>query len=68
MAYSQLLLVRVPFMTLDCRYTGADISALVREASLAALEEDLEATNVAARHFAAAQKVWTINPASKAQQ
>jgi AAA family ATPase len=34
-----------------CRYTGADITAVCREAALAALEEDLGAAAVAARHF-----------------
>ncbi len=36
-------------------YTGADLAALCREASLAALEEDMGAPAVAARHFAAAR-------------
>lgn len=33
------------------RYTGADISAVCREAAMAALEQDLDAAGVAARHF-----------------
>lgn len=33
------------------RITGADISALCREAAMSALEEDLGAAAVAARHF-----------------
>ena len=32
-------------------YTGADLTAVVRESGLAALEESLEATKVSARHF-----------------
>lgn len=32
-------------------FTGADISALVREAAMSALEEDLQAQKVEARHF-----------------
>eukprot|EP00879_Flechtneria_rotunda_P029164 GHRR01031442.1.p1 GENE.GHRR01031442.1~~GHRR01031442.1.p1 ORF type:complete len:140 (+),score=48.37 GHRR01031442.1:802-1221(+) len=32
-------------------YTGADISALCREAAMSALEENLQASAVAARHF-----------------
>ncbi|KAK9825828.1 hypothetical protein WJX81_000622 [Elliptochloris bilobata] len=35
-------------------YTGADLAAVVREAALAALQEDMGARTVAARHFAAA--------------
>ena len=35
-------------------YTGADLSALCREAALAALEEDMGSVEVCARHFAAA--------------
>lgn len=35
-------------------YTGADITAVCREAGLAALDEDLEADRVALRHFEAA--------------
>ena len=35
-------------------YTGADLAAVCREAALAALEEDVDATEVCARHFAAA--------------
>lgn len=34
-----------------CRYTGADISAVCREAAMAALEEDLGAAAVSSRHF-----------------
>jgi len=37
-------------------YTGADITAVCREAALAALDEDLAATEVALRHFQAAMK------------
>ncbi|CAL8471781.1 g11323 [Coccomyxa elongata] len=36
------------------RYTGADLSALVREASLQALVEDIDTLHVAMRHFKAA--------------
>ena len=36
------------------RYTGADLTAVVREAALAALQEDMAARGVAARHFDAA--------------
>ena len=36
------------------RYTGADLSALVREASLQALVEDIDTVHVAMRHFKAA--------------
>ena len=36
------------------RYTGADLTAVVREAALAALQEDMGARAVAARHFDAA--------------
>ncbi|KAK9807627.1 hypothetical protein WJX72_004612 [[Myrmecia] bisecta] len=35
-------------------YTGADITAVIREAALAALQECLDATHVAARHFSQA--------------
>ena len=35
-------------------YTGADLQAYVREAAVCALEEDLESSQVCARHFAAA--------------
>lgn len=35
-------------------YTGADLSAVCREAALAALEEDMRAAAVSARHFAVA--------------
>ena len=35
-------------------YTGADLQAFVREAAICALEEDLDAKQVCARHFAAA--------------
>ncbi|GBF09502.1 cell division control protein 48, AAA family, partial [Aeropyrum pernix] len=37
-------------------YTGADIEALVREASLAALREDINAAEVSMRHFEVALK------------
>ena len=36
------------------RHTGADLTAVVREAALAALQEDMGARAVAARHFHAA--------------
>ena len=39
------------------RYTGADITAVVREAGLAALTEDLQSQKVAKRHFNEALKV-----------
>ena len=35
-------------------YTGADVAAVCREAALAALEDDMEAAAVAARHYGAA--------------
>lgn len=41
----------------NCRFTGADISALVREASLAALQEDLGAVEVGRQHFDSALQV-----------
>lgn len=43
------------------RYTGADIGAVVREASLAALEQDISTSHVAMRHFEAALGVSTPN-------
>jgi len=50
-------------LALCYRYTGADISAVCREAALAALEEDLAAAAVAARHFdAALSKVKPSSP------
>ena len=40
-------------------YSPADLAALVREAALAALEEDMDATAVHPRHFEAAlRRVW----------
>ena len=36
------------------RYTGADLTAMVREAALAALQEDMAAQLVHLRHFKAA--------------
>lgn len=39
------------------RYTGADLAAVVRQAALAALEEDMACTAVAARHFSQALEV-----------
>jgi SpoVK/Ycf46/Vps4 family AAA+-type ATPase len=48
-----------------CRFTGADIQALCREAAVAALEETLLAETVAARHFdAALQRVKPSNSSS----
>ena len=43
-------------------FTGADLSALCREAALAALEEDLGVAAVAARHFAAARALVSPSP------
>jgi SpoVK/Ycf46/Vps4 family AAA+-type ATPase len=40
--------------TLHCRYTGADLGAIVREASLCALEEDIEIEAIGQRHLKAA--------------
>ena len=39
------------------RYTGADLAALVRQAAMAALEEDLDIAGVSARHFHQALQV-----------
>jgi SpoVK/Ycf46/Vps4 family AAA+-type ATPase len=48
-------------------YTGADITAVCREAALAALEESLESSEVCWRHFEAAlQAVPPSTPASGA--
>ena len=44
------------------RYTGADLNALIREASLQALVEDMDAMHVAMRHFRAALSVVTPSP------
>ncbi|EIE21729.1 nuclear AAA ATPase [Coccomyxa subellipsoidea C-169] len=43
-------------------YTGADLSALVREASMKALQEDIDTTEVAMRHFSAALLEITPSP------
>lgn len=43
-----------------CRYTGADLAALVRQAAIAALEEDLATQHVAASHFQQALQVCTV--------
>lgn len=43
-------------------YTGADIAAVCREAALAALEEDIEAPCVAARHYSAALGTVAASP------
>ncbi len=44
------------------RYTGADLSALVREASMKALQEYIDTTEVAMRHFSAALLEITPSP------
>ncbi|OQR94990.1 ATPase AFG2 protein [Achlya hypogyna] len=41
------------------RFSGAELAAFCREAALAAIQEDTSTTAVAARHFAAAQKMIT---------
>ena len=46
-------------------YTGADLSAICREAALAALEESLDATEVCARHFATAMSRSRPSPAPR---
>jgi SpoVK/Ycf46/Vps4 family AAA+-type ATPase len=43
-------------------FTGAGLSALCREAALAALEEDLSVAAVAARHFTAARALVSPSP------
>jgi SpoVK/Ycf46/Vps4 family AAA+-type ATPase len=50
-------------------YTGADLAAVVREAGMAALQEDIEAAEVAQRHFVAAlQQVPPSVPPGGEQQ
>jgi SpoVK/Ycf46/Vps4 family AAA+-type ATPase len=46
-------------------YTGADLSAICREAALAALEESLDATEVCARHVSTAMSRVRPSPAPK---
>ncbi len=43
-------------------YTGADLAAACREAALAALEEDIDAAAVSARHFVAALRAVRPSP------
>ncbi|KAK9786280.1 hypothetical protein WJX73_009383 [Symbiochloris irregularis] len=44
------------------RYTGADLAALVRQAAMIALEQDIDAPNVAASHFQRALQVVGPSP------
>ena len=44
------------------RFTGADISALVREAALKALERDIEASTVSHEDFAKASQIVKPSP------
>lgn len=48
-------------------YTGADLQAYVREAAVCALEEDLESSQVCARHFAAAAERVPPSPPVSAE-
>lgn len=51
-----------------CRFTGADLSAVVREAGLKALERDIDANSVSHADFAkAAQIVKPSPPVTHAQ-
>ena len=53
---------------LQYRYTGADITAVVREAGLAAMTENLESQFVAERHFLQALKVVCFSYDAKPPQ
>ncbi len=45
-----------------CRFTGADLSALVREAALKALERDIDAGAVSHADFAKASQIVKPSP------
>ena len=47
-------------------FTGADLNAFVREAAMAALEENIESGSVSARHFALAALRVRATPAPSA--
>jgi SpoVK/Ycf46/Vps4 family AAA+-type ATPase len=58
----------IMFSALLKRYTGADLGALVREAAIRALEEDISSEKVGMRHFRAALASVPPSPPPSAAQ